>query len=87
MRDSPIQRAAQAAPDLTVEELACLFRRRPSAVRGWRGCGKLRGYKLNGRDRRVTRQAIREYEAAQGEAGRDSGPAIPDGAFPYANPG
>jgi excisionase family DNA binding protein len=61
-----VERAGPSAPsgpdrDLTVEEVAAATRRAPSTVRGWLISGHLKGYKLNGRDWRVTRVALREY--------------------------
>lgn len=53
--------------DLPVEDVAAHFHRSPSTVRGWLIAGNLKGYKLNGRDWRVTRAAVREYEEAQRE--------------------
>jgi len=47
--------------DMTVEEVAAEVKRSPSTVRTWLIAGDLRGYKLNGRDWRVTRSALREY--------------------------
>lgn len=54
--------------DLSVEEVAAAMGRSPSTVRGWLIAGALRGYKLNGRDWRVTRAALEEYRAKQGAA-------------------
>ena len=39
--------------------------RASSTVRGWLIAGMLRGYKLNNRDWRVPRAALREYLEAQ----------------------
>lgn len=47
--------------DLTVEQVAAQTNRAPSTIRGWLIDGDLRGYKLNERDWRVTRAALREY--------------------------
>lgn len=57
----------EAPRDLTVDEVAEHFRRAPSTIRGWLFQGDLRGYKLNGRDWRVTRSALAEYEQRQRE--------------------
>ena len=46
--------------DLTVEEVADETHRAPSTVRGWLLSGALRGFKLNNRDWRVPRTALRE---------------------------
>ncbi len=51
--------------DLTVDQVAEQTQRAPSTVRGWLIDGDLRGYKLNGKDWRVTRSALREYLDAQ----------------------
>lgn len=53
------------ARDLSVEEVAEEVGRAPSTVRGWLIAGDLTGYKLNGRDWRVTRGALRSYLEAQ----------------------
>ena len=47
--------------DLTVEDVAEEVGRAPSTVRGWLADGEMRGYKLNGRDWRVPRSALRAY--------------------------
>ena len=47
--------------DLTVVKVADETNRAPSTVRGWLISGALRGYKLNDRDWRVPRAALREY--------------------------
>jgi len=51
--------------DLTVEEVAKETGRAPSTVRDWLISGALCGYKLNGRDWRVARSALRQYLEAQ----------------------
>ena len=51
--------------DLTVEEVAEKTQRAPSTVRGWLLVGQLRGYKLNNRDWRIPRAALREYLEVQ----------------------
>ena len=51
--------------DLTVSEVAEEMGRSPSTVRGWLIAGDLRGFKLNNRDWRVPRSALREYLDAQ----------------------
>ena len=53
--------------DLTVEDVAEETQRAPSTVRGWLIAGDLGGYKLNGRDWRVTRAALRAYLDSQKE--------------------
>lgn len=58
---------APAAPprDLTVEDVAGQVGRSTSCVRLWLNHGRLRGYKLNGRDWRVPPAALAEYLAEQ----------------------
>ena len=51
--------------DLTVEEVAEETGRAPSTIRDWLISGALCGYKLNGRDWRVSRATLREYLDAQ----------------------
>ena len=47
--------------DLTVEETAQELSRAPSTVRAWLIAGELRGYKVHGREWRVSAAAIREF--------------------------
>ena len=63
--------------DLTVEEVAEETQRAPSTVRGWLIAGDLNGYKLNGRDWRVTRAALRAYLDNQKE-GTHAGHRTPE---------
>ncbi|HET9948846.1 MAG TPA: helix-turn-helix domain-containing protein [Longimicrobiales bacterium] len=56
--------------DLTVEEVAAEVGRAVSTVRGWLASGELKGYKLNRRDWRVPRAALRAYLERQ-PAGAD----------------
>lgn len=58
--DAPV-----AVRDLTVQEVAQEMHRAPSTVRGWLIAGDLKGYKLNRRDWRVPRAALRAYLDAQ----------------------
>jgi excisionase family DNA binding protein len=51
--------------DLTVEEVAGEVHRADSTIRGWLLRGDLRGYKLNGRDWRVPRSALRSTSPAR----------------------
>ena len=51
----------EALADLTVEQVAAELDRSPSTIRGWLGSGELSGYRLNGREWRVPRAAVREY--------------------------
>jgi excisionase family DNA binding protein len=49
-----------------VEEAAEEVQRSPSTVRSWLWAGTMRGYKLNGRNWRIPRSALREYLDSQG---------------------
>lgn len=60
--------------DLTVEEVAQETGRAPSTVRGWLIRGELQGYKLNGRDWRVPRPALRAYLEGQATPESDDEP-------------
>jgi len=53
--------------DLTVEEVAKMFGRHPNTIRGWLQNGGLRGYKLKGKEWRVPRTAIREFQTRQAD--------------------
>ena len=53
---------AMATRDMTVEEVAEEMQRAPSTVRGWLISGALNGYKLNRRDWRVPRSALRAFK-------------------------
>ncbi len=64
--------------DLTVAELAQLFGRKPSSVRGWLETGLLEGYKLNGREWRVTLAAVEAFQARQRDGKRSEGSASGD---------
>ncbi len=62
--------------DLRVEEVAEETCRSPSTVRSWLISGELRGYKLQNRDWRVPRSALREFLNNQpaNRSGDDAGP-------------
>jgi excisionase family DNA binding protein len=51
--------------DLSVADVAAAFGRKTSTVRGWCTSARLPAYKLNGREWRVTREALRAYQDAQ----------------------
>lgn len=51
--------------DLTIEDVAAQFGRRPSTIRGWCERGLLRGYRLNGKAWRFPAAAVDEFRAAQ----------------------
>lgn len=57
--------------DLTVEEIAEELDRAPSTVRGWLGAGEIpEAYRLQGREWRVPRTALRRYLDRQGQEDR-----------------
>lgn len=58
---------AAAPADLTVDQVAERMGRKPSTVRGWLAGGDLQGYKLQGRDWRVTEDALRRFVEKQKE--------------------
>lgn len=60
-------------PDYTVAEIAKRFDRSPQTIRDWIKAGKLRGYLFNGREYRVTKAALAEFEEKQRQ-GRDFKP-------------
>jgi excisionase family DNA binding protein len=62
--------------DLTVEQVAEAMGRACSTVRGWLIAGELRGFKLNGRDWRVPRAALRAYRDAQAAGKADPEPEM-----------
>lgn len=53
--------------DLTVDEVAALLNRAASTVRSWCHSGKLKAYRLNGREYRITHAALAEFQTAQRE--------------------
>ncbi len=58
--------------DLTVAEVAEIVKRAPSTVRGWCSSGELRAYQFQGREYRVTREALREFQDRQANPEDDS---------------
>jgi excisionase family DNA binding protein len=62
--------------DMTVMEIAEAMGRSPSTVRAWLIDGSLRGYKLNRRDWRVPRSALRDY--LDGQMAASAGTVEPD---------
>lgn len=75
----------EAAPlhgrDLTVHEVAEETQRAASTVRGWLIDGQLEGYKLRGRDWRVTRAALRRFLAGETESQADGDDDVDLGAW------
>ena len=60
-------RTPDVEPDMTVEDVASLFDRSPVTVREWCRDGKLRAYRLNGREYRIPAEAVAEFQAAAGK--------------------
>ena len=57
-----VAQGATLTADLTVGELAAHFGRSPSTVRSWLERGELAGYRLQGREWRVTREALEAFQ-------------------------
>jgi hypothetical protein len=73
----PLQTSATTvAADLTAAQVARIIGRKPSTIRGWLETGLLEGYKLNGREWRVTPMAVEAFQARQrnGKRSEGSGP-------------
>ena len=47
--------------DYTAAQVAGIFQRSPQTVRDWINARRLRAYKLNGREYRITRAAVDEF--------------------------
>ena len=69
------ERNEEPLADLTVDDVARLFGRQPSTIRGWIRKGSLRAYKFNGREYRIPRSAIEELQ----RAGQERRPAVVPG--------
>ncbi|MDB4890349.1 MAG: hypothetical protein JWL61_2204 [Gemmatimonadetes bacterium] len=61
--------------DLTVREVAELLDRKASTVRGWCASGKLEAYRLNSREWRIPREALRALQERQRSAMKAANPA------------
>ena len=63
---------AESLVDLTIQDLARMFGKRPSTVRAWVERGDFRGaYKLHGKEWRVPAAAVEAFQAQQ-RAGKRS---------------
>lgn len=73
--ESMLGQAVEPEPlsDLTVQDVAEEVGRAPSTVRGWCNSGQLRAYRLNRREWRITREALREFQRDQQEPPPDIG--------------
>ena len=56
---------AMLEADLTTQEVADLLKRSPVTVRAWIREGRLRAYKFRGKEYRVTRAALGEFQAGE----------------------
>ncbi len=57
--------SAESLADFTVAQVAEMFERSPQTVRDWIKAGRLRGYRLNDREYRITASALREFQEEQ----------------------
>ena len=51
--------------DLTVEDVAVFFNRSPVTIRTWIRDGRLRAYRFQGREYRITESAVEEFRQRQ----------------------
>lgn len=65
--------AGRDRPDYTVSEVAERFGRSPQTVRDWISSGRLRAYRFNGREYRVTPAALEEFLEPQRNGYMDRG--------------
>lgn len=73
LSDLPEEAEGNRFGDLTVPELAAELDRAESTVRGWLNAGEIpQAYKLNGREWRVPRTAVRDFLDRQRD--EDEGP-------------
>jgi len=60
------QASSTALVDLTIQDLAKMFGKRPSTVRAWAERGDFAGaYKLHGKEWRVPADSVREFQELQ----------------------
>jgi excisionase family DNA binding protein len=75
----PLTESNEAAPgdvevDFTCEEVAKLLHRKPPTVRAWCAVGRFPGaWRLNGKQWRIPRAAIREFQHQQSGSSRHDG--------------
>jgi excisionase family DNA binding protein len=58
--------------DLSVQDAAKVFDREPSTIRAWCASGSIQAYKLNSREWRIPREALRAYQDRQREKSLDN---------------
>jgi excisionase family DNA binding protein len=59
--------------DLTAEQVAAALGRCASTIRSWCAAGQIEAYKLNNREWRIPREALRAYQDAQSPNKVDNG--------------
>ena len=71
LRSFPARASADAShtsvallADLTVEQVADLYKRTPQTIRRWIRDGRLTAYEFNEREYRITREAVEEFRRA-----------------------
>ena len=64
--------APDVEPDLTVQEVAELYSRSPQTVRTWICEGRLVAYPFSGREYRITKRALEEFQARERARGKGS---------------
>jgi excisionase family DNA binding protein len=60
--------------DYTVAQVAGIFQRSPQTVRDWINARRMRAYKFNGREYRITRAAVEEFREQQRNGTTDTRP-------------
>lgn len=63
---------AEALADLPVQDVAKVLHRKPSTIRAWCASGSIQAYKLNSREWRIPREALRAYQDQQREKSLDN---------------
>ena len=66
--------AEEPLGDYTVAQVADIFQRAPQTVRDWIKSGRLRAYRFNRREYRITRVAVEAYLEQQRNGERDGCP-------------
>ncbi len=69
LEDGTRNELEEAKVDLTVEQVAEKLGRAPSTVRDWIRAGRLRAYKMMGREYRITPAALEEFIESERRGG------------------
>lgn len=69
-RSEPAAALGAVGADLTVQDVARMFGRSPSTIRGWITSGRLEAYRLAGRELRIERAALDRYLADERASAR-----------------